>query len=214
MLLGGMWHGAGWTFIAWGGLHGIYLAFHQIWKNMSQAWLSERKILLWGANRMAPIITFFAVVIGWTLFRAESFSGAINFYQAMFGFTGEILNITELESWIISVIDFLEKYYDRSGFLGVIWAIFNVIYELPYVGEYDLNGIVWLFFSALIVWGFPNTQQFMVSFSPTSDRISHKPHRWRFQFNLFYMIFLSLLMLNCFLMMQSIQKSEFLYFDF
>lgn len=83
MLLGGLWHGAGWNFLFWGGLHGVYLMVHQVY---SRSWLGLRL----GSKQSPPIhvlsvgITFVAVVIGWVFFRAESFSGATSLLQMMF----------------------------------------------------------------------------------------------------------------------------------
>jgi D-alanyl-lipoteichoic acid acyltransferase DltB (MBOAT superfamily) len=82
MLLGGLWHGAGWTFVFWGGLHGLYLVINHGWVSgggrlrdsmMSRAWYKPG----------AWLLCFFAVVIAWVFFRAESFNGAINMLAAM-----------------------------------------------------------------------------------------------------------------------------------
>jgi alginate O-acetyltransferase complex protein AlgI len=77
MLLGGLWHGAGWTFVIWGGLHGLYLAVNHLWR----AWRGD-------AARSAPLLghalTFLCVVVAWVFFRAESFAGASHMLTAMF----------------------------------------------------------------------------------------------------------------------------------
>ncbi|NTU72324.1 MAG: MBOAT family protein [Coriobacteriia bacterium] len=74
-LLGGLWHGAGWTFIAWGGWHGVLLALNHAWRR---------------AGRTLPRfiglpITFLAVVAGWVLFRAPSMAAALDYFAAMVG---------------------------------------------------------------------------------------------------------------------------------
>ncbi|MEZ5625969.1 MAG: MBOAT family protein [Rhodocyclaceae bacterium] len=75
MLLGGLWHGAAWTFVVWGGLHGLYLAINHAFRaavaRHVPQW-SERlayKLAAWG-------ITMLAVIVGWVFFRAESFAAA------------------------------------------------------------------------------------------------------------------------------------------
>jgi alginate O-acetyltransferase complex protein AlgI len=77
MLLGGFWHGAKWTFVIWGGIHGIFLAY-------------ERMIGKDSAYRRLPrtmriAITFIIILITWVFFRAESLEEAIRYLGAMFG---------------------------------------------------------------------------------------------------------------------------------
>jgi alginate O-acetyltransferase complex protein AlgI len=79
MLLGGLWHGAGYTFILWGGVHGLYLL-------VAHAWTS------WGRLRLpAPIgwaLTLVAVVAAWVPFRAASLADAGNILAGMAGLNG------------------------------------------------------------------------------------------------------------------------------
>jgi D-alanyl-lipoteichoic acid acyltransferase DltB (MBOAT superfamily) len=75
MLLGGLWHGAGWTFIIWGGLHGLYLII-----NHAFAALHKRANIpdpLGIGRKMSWAITFAAVVFAWVFFRADSLNGAL-----------------------------------------------------------------------------------------------------------------------------------------
>lgn len=82
MLLGGLWHGAGLNYIAWGGLHGIYLVINHWWRKRH---IPLPKFLSW-------LITFIAVVIGWVLFRAHNLSDAIKMLMAMAGMRGIVLS--------------------------------------------------------------------------------------------------------------------------
>ena len=78
MLLGGLWHGAGWTFVIWGGLHGIALTANHLWRRG-------------GAALPAPlglIITFLFVVAAFVIFRADSVSTARHVLAAMAGADG------------------------------------------------------------------------------------------------------------------------------
>lgn len=77
-LLGGLWHGAGWTFIIWGGLHGVFLIINHAWRRMG---IVLNQYICW-------IITFFAVVIGWVFFRADSPRAALMILQGMSGLNG------------------------------------------------------------------------------------------------------------------------------
>jgi len=91
MLLGGLWHGAGWTFVLWGGLHGICLVINHMFRalriKLGQD-LNKPSLLGRGLSRA---ITFIIVTIGWVLFRADSFHGAYNIIQAMVGIHGVIV---------------------------------------------------------------------------------------------------------------------------
>ena len=83
MLLGGLWHGAGWNFLIWGGLHGLYLCINHLWQAWRGGRASERglfaKIISWA-------ITFAAVVLAWVFFRAKTFDGAWQMLSNLFGF--------------------------------------------------------------------------------------------------------------------------------
>ncbi|WP_269543151.1 MBOAT family O-acyltransferase [Cerasicoccus fimbriatus] len=94
MFLGGLWHGAGWTFVIWGVLHGAYLLINHHFKELRKK-LSPAKQLSnakFQPGKIAAIgFTFFCVMMAWVLFRAENFSTAMTMYEAMFGLaSGEL----------------------------------------------------------------------------------------------------------------------------
>jgi D-alanyl-lipoteichoic acid acyltransferase DltB (MBOAT superfamily) len=80
MLLGGLWHGAGWTFVVWGGLHGVYLVTNHIWREAGflQAW---RGRLPYKAGSF--LLTFLCVVVAWVVFRADGIHAASTMLHAM-----------------------------------------------------------------------------------------------------------------------------------
>ncbi len=84
MLLGGLWHGAGWQFIFWGGLHGIYLVINHVWRSVSAGRLDNS--LLW--NGCAWFITLIAVLVAWVPFRAADLSTAVLIWKGMIGLNG------------------------------------------------------------------------------------------------------------------------------
>jgi alginate O-acetyltransferase complex protein AlgI len=86
MLIGGLWHGAGWTFVFWGALHGMYLCANHGWRALTSRWTISLPPLL--AKPLAVGLTFFAVVIAWVFFRAETFTGALLMLQSMFDLAG------------------------------------------------------------------------------------------------------------------------------
>src|SRR5258707_5586378 len=73
MLLGGLWHGAAWTFVFWGVLHGLYLCINHVWNNYGPA-VAPR--FARAANAVAFVLTFVSVVVAWVFFRADSISSA------------------------------------------------------------------------------------------------------------------------------------------
>jgi len=81
MLLGGLWHGAGWNFLIWGGLHGVYLCANRLWQEgRASAMPASRLAAIWSWS-----ITFFAVVIAWVFFRARTLAGAWQMLGSLFG---------------------------------------------------------------------------------------------------------------------------------
>ena len=78
MLLGGLWHGAAWTFVAWGGLHGMALAANSAW---DRAGLRMPRLLGW-------VVTMLFVIAGWVLFRSPDFATAAHILASMAGANG------------------------------------------------------------------------------------------------------------------------------
>lgn len=84
MLLGGLWHGASWTFVVWGGLHGAYL--------MGERWIrhlaGSRRVRSTALRALVILLTFHLTCIAWVFFRATGFSQAGGILSAMFGASG------------------------------------------------------------------------------------------------------------------------------
>jgi len=83
MLLGGLWHGAGWTFVAWGVLHGVYLMINHAWRAFKSFIGIDISKSSWGENVFSTVVTFLAVVISWVFFRSETFTASLNLLTAM-----------------------------------------------------------------------------------------------------------------------------------
>jgi D-alanyl-lipoteichoic acid acyltransferase DltB (MBOAT superfamily) len=81
MLLGGLWHGAAWKFLLWGGLHGLYLIIHQEWQRRAPRWLRLPPILAQG-------LTLLAVILAWVPFRAANMAAAGAMLRGLAGFNG------------------------------------------------------------------------------------------------------------------------------
>ncbi|MEM9632472.1 MAG: MBOAT family protein [Pseudomonadota bacterium] len=85
MLLGGLWHGASWTFVFWGGLHGAYLAINHGWNALSKKGYVPNVLPRPVGTLLARGLTLLAVIVAWVFFRAESFNGAGNVLAGMTG---------------------------------------------------------------------------------------------------------------------------------
>ncbi|MDP6352273.1 MAG: MBOAT family protein [Alphaproteobacteria bacterium] len=89
MLVGGLWHGAGWTFVIWGGLHGLYLIVNHLWhalrRRLNGGAPPEPS---WLGQRAGQTLTFLAVIVGWVFFRATTLDGAVRMIEGMAGLNG------------------------------------------------------------------------------------------------------------------------------
>ncbi|APW66135.1 membrane-bound O-acyltransferase family protein [Poseidonibacter parvus] len=89
-IIGGFWHGAGWTFLFWGFLHGLALSIHRLWQTLGF------KMWSW----LAWFITFNFINITWVFFRAKEWDDAIKVLMGMAGMTGIVLK----EKWEAKLI--------------------------------------------------------------------------------------------------------------
>ena len=78
-LLSGLWHGAAWNFVIWGAFHGLFIVMDKLF------WLKASKKI---GKLPRVAITFFIVMIGWVLFRADSLTYALTYIGTMFGLNG------------------------------------------------------------------------------------------------------------------------------
>ncbi len=134
-ILGGIWHGAGWTFLFWGFLHGTALVVHRIWTKLG--------FRLW--RWLAWLITFNFINIAWVFFRANEWGDAIKILSAMFS-----LDNVVLPRFLAHPLAFLSQYGVEFGFFYwymeiLIWLpiIFFVVLfsknSLEKADEFQLN---------------------------------------------------------------------------
>jgi len=113
MLIGGLWHGASWTFVIWGGLHGGYLVINHGWEAVrTRVPVAGRMMSAFG-GLPALLITFFAVVVGWVIFRANSLDAAAVVFRGMAGSSGFFL-----PAELITKIPFLHWFGSPTGKLN------------------------------------------------------------------------------------------------
>ncbi|MDB5362516.1 MAG: hypothetical protein JWO51_3813 [Rhodospirillales bacterium] len=88
MLLGGLWHGAAWTFVAWGAFHGLLLMANHGWRALAARWGFAKATATPPARLAGWALTFLAVMLGWVLFRADGFDTAARMFASLAGHGG------------------------------------------------------------------------------------------------------------------------------
>lgn len=197
MFLGGLWHGAGWTFVIWGCLHGFYLVIHQGWQKLRQKLGFDVSRSSLPGRVLGIGLTFFVVVLAWVFFRADTFGSALSIVRAMLGMTG------------ISIPDGIGL---RLGSLTPWLAEKGVRFTLGGGREFTMT-FVWVLTLLPIIFLAPNSQQIMGKFKPALDQDVHgvEMHaawtpNWRWGLAMAFVFAFGLLSLT--------RPSEFLYFQF
>ena len=133
-ILGGLWHGAGWTFVFWGFLHGFALCIHRLWKSFG---LKMNVYLAW-------FITFNFINISWVFFRAKEWNDAIYILKSMIG-----LNGIELSSKYSEKLSLLSEYgvtfgvwlENINGNKSGTWLLISLIIVLFTKNSMELKNI-------------------------------------------------------------------------
>ena len=198
MLLGGLWHGAGWTFVLWGALHGVYLCVNHGWRALYHALgFGAKQSSAWG-RALARGITFVAVVVGWVVFRADSLSTAQTILHGMAGHNGFALP----DHW-------LAKWGAAGAWLSAQGVMFSDTRGMVTTGL-----IYWIIALLMVVWLAPNTQQIMSRARPVLDtRGDDDAQRW-WRWRAAPWLAAPLAVLALVVVVNLHKKSEFLYFQF
>jgi len=139
MLLGGLWHGASWTFVVWGGLHGLYLLINHAWNGFTARRATAGRPVSLGPA-LSQVLTLLAVVFAWTFFAAPDFASALSVVGGMLGLNGvlrpetaELLSQTVFVAGPAHVIQQsgLSVFLTQIGKFGVFFAALAVVLFLP-----------------------------------------------------------------------------------
>jgi alginate O-acetyltransferase complex protein AlgI len=201
MVLGGLWHGAGWNFVIWGTLHGTYLMINHAWSNLAAHCRLRLTSSLWSFCSIS--LTFVAVCFAWVFFRASDLTRATTIVQGMVAVYGVSLPAS------IGL---------HLGGLKAVLETYGVSFYLG-GGTRFLQTYSWVLLAAVIAFTLPNTQQIMDKFEPALDYHSGRDSasalstcyltwspdlKWAAWVGI--ILVASLLLLN--------RPSEFLYFQF
>lgn len=192
MLLVGLWHGAGWTFVLWGGLHGIYLVINYLWRSVY-----KYRIGTWWSLIISRSVTMAAIMFSLIFFRADSFDSAMVVLQ---GFSNLPSSLQPNMSWLVG---------------------FGFTFEGAYFARADIKMLTLAFVLFSFVWYVPNTQQIFARYYPAFgySPMSSEKHvvltRWktlRWRPTVVWALFVGCLATASLLSLN--QVSEFLYFQF
>lgn len=157
MVLGGLWHGAAWTFIAWGAYQGALLCIHRAMKPWLERTFSPKSRLMQGVWYIARVVLFFQLVcIGWLFFRAESLSQVGVFLSNLFFGGGVPQQSLPTERVLLFVLlSLLLVFVQLFQFL---MRDLNVIFRLPV----PVRAIVYAGLAIVFVWiGAPGGNAFI-----------------------------------------------------
>lgn len=111
MLLGGLWHGAAWTFVVWGALHGFYLTINHLWNQFVRKGKTPGR---WTVP-LRWALTFLCVMVAWVVFRADSMATAMHIYKGMLG-----LNGTSMSAFSEFVIPYRKPEFFQTLLLAMV----------------------------------------------------------------------------------------------
>ena len=158
MLLGGLWHGASWTFVVWGALHGIYLCVERLFRNRKAGIeIKHDEALVLEAERpykverasvipvsgsinkfLLALITFFFINLAWVFFRASDFTSAWRLLSSMFGLTEGIAvmpTIDMIKVTVITILMFMSHWFMKNTSVWQVaqktkWYIIAIAWSL------------------------------------------------------------------------------------
>jgi alginate O-acetyltransferase complex protein AlgI len=194
MLLGGLWHGAGWTFVVWGGIHGAYLSAHHLFDaRFGSSANADAFVRRLGARAL----TFAAVLVAWVFFRATSMTVAGGMLAGMAGMRG---------------VGVPPRLMEAAGSAGTWLASHGVTANAHLM--VDRGAALLIALGLAIAWLLPNSQELLAAYDPAigsvpvpaaGARLAWSPRlRWAVTVALMLGVSLSLIGAH----------SEFLYFQF
>jgi len=203
MVLGGLWHGAGWPFLMWGALHGGYLVLNHAWTACWERFSTKesRSKQLGFGQWTGRLLTFFSVMIAWIFFNSDHFSDGWNLIQRLGGTQGFF---TAGDKLFFRCVPTMKAFAEGFGL-----QVDGQILMLLFLG-----------FLFVVVWFFPNSQQMLAFYHPAISTYGKdiQPHAWAkwgglvWRPSVGWLIVTVLAFVWCLLNMTNV--SSFLYRDF
>jgi predicted membrane protein len=202
MLIGGLWHGAGWTFVVWGGIHGVLLIANHLWRRLYASLGSPLGQDRWYTRSVAGLLTFLSCTLAWVFFRAGSIESAQTILSAMAGSGG----IAVPASWL-----------NLPGGVGEVMSAMGIVADPNGYVVGGGRGLMWVIVAGLIVFFMPNVQEIMALGKPALEAYPGQIKTPRFsllrwQMSPRWAVAIGFLASCTFASLSSV--SEFLYFQF
>jgi D-alanyl-lipoteichoic acid acyltransferase DltB (MBOAT superfamily) len=148
MFVSGVWHGAGYVFVLWGLLHGVYLTINHAWRLAGpKLWPSKESYAIF-MRPVGFVLTFFSVVMAMVLFRSPSVGAAVGVFKGMLGFNG---------------IELPRLFVEKLGGLGLPLHLVSGV-DMP--AKAFIVTQLWIFALLAIALALPNTLQIMARYEP------------------------------------------------
>lgn len=155
MILGGLWHGANWTFVVWGGLHGFYLCINHLW----------RKLQIDLPDWLCHLLTSVSIVLAWGWFRADTIPTGLRLSRALVGLTNVLppnLTLTQAKQAIQTPAPEIETFALVFHDLSIILPLGSrTIYPMDILtSNVSLTGLLFLV-ATIVAWRGPTTQEWV-----------------------------------------------------
>ena len=132
MLIGGLWHGASWLFVLWGGVHGLFLVIERVARQLFE---NSTLVRTAGMQFILSIVTWLAVCLAWVLFRAEDPASAAHLLTSMLTFGSgeellsdlEVLNVVVVIAALLATHWFMRNRSFETVFKGLSWPFAGLI---------------------------------------------------------------------------------------
>ena len=212
-LIIGLWHGANWTYLAFGALHGFYMIINYRWQALKkkQRWKPQGAMY----TLLCCTLTYMAVVVALVFFRAESVGTALTMLKGMAGLNGLSLPLTvqPVFAWL-----------PFNAFSNSI--VFQGLMPNETLAMNPLTAVVLIFLGQAIVWGLPNMHQLMCRFETVTEDLNHTKStqqrasltatssRFSWSLNSANAIMIGLLFVVLIIAMATNKPSTFLYYQF
>jgi alginate O-acetyltransferase complex protein AlgI len=151
MFISGLWHGAGYGFIIWGLLHGLYLTINHGWRVVAARVWPDRKSYARVMNPAGWVLTFASVAAAMVFFRATTITSAMDIVKGLIGLNGAALP---------------QELFDRTGSLGRALHGLGVIADKSWSIRDFAQLAIWIFVQMLIALACPNTLQILSQYEP------------------------------------------------
>jgi D-alanyl-lipoteichoic acid acyltransferase DltB (MBOAT superfamily) len=195
--LSGLWHGAGWTFVTWGVLHGVYLVSAHQWQRLvkNRGW----RLRHWSYRGACVLLTFIAVLFSWVFFRAPNFKVANRVLASMVGANGVTMSakVTNPERqpgrFFQAVgVQFVADTANVPGYTQAFRIIFGLL---------------------ALAWFCPNSQQLLRQYDPIFEE-NIRPAWWRMRLHFGWGLAMGALLFFVARSQFTAAPSPFLYFNF